>query len=408
MRRVRRYDVTDRIVAADLCTGCGACAALAPERIEMRQTDDGFLRPEAQKLPRDLALTVMQICPGSGQQGTTTAPHHHMLWGGYHRVAQGWAADDALRFAAASGGALSAMLTGLLESGDVDGVLQIGADPENPLGNINVVSRNRGDVMRAAASRYAPSAPLMDVPALLEQGGRYAFVGKPCDVSALRSWAKLDARVDAVFPVKLSFFCAGVPSVQGAEDIVEKLGFAPQEVTAFRYRGNGWPGRATAVGRDQKSNSMSYHDSWGGVLSRHVQPRCRICADGTGDAADLAFGDAWQTDAAGYPVFQERDGVSLILARTQLGDQLLTRASAQGWLRSDTLSIDAIEAMQPGQTRRRRDLLGRLMGRVLSGTPIPKYRDLGIWGCGRTVSVWRTLRAALGMMRRCHLRRGQS
>jgi coenzyme F420 hydrogenase subunit beta len=37
---------------------------------------------------------------------------------------------------------------------------------------------------------------------------------------------------------------------------------------------------------------MSYADSWGGILSRHVQFRCKICPDGTGGFADVVCADA--------------------------------------------------------------------------------------------------------------------
>ena len=90
--------------------------------------------------------------------------------------------------------------------------------------------------------------------------------------------------------------------------------------TAFRYRGNGWPGQATATLRDGNTRSMSYHDSWGKILSHHVQHRCKVCADGTGTAADLVCADAWVSDERGYPVFEERDGVSLIVTRNAKGE----------------------------------------------------------------------------------------
>src|SRR3546814_11013092 len=57
----------------------------------------------------------------------------------------------------------------------------------------------------------------------LEKGGRFAFVGKPCDISALRELAKSDARVDQQIPLKLSFFCGGIPSHAGADRIIAEM-----------------------------------------------------------------------------------------------------------------------------------------------------------------------------------------
>ncbi|MDA8746854.1 Coenzyme F420 hydrogenase/dehydrogenase, beta subunit C-terminal domain [Litoreibacter sp.] len=406
MRLSQHSDVTDRIVSADLCTGCGACAALAPKRVAMAMDDAGFLRPKRfGGLSRKQAGRIMKVCPGRGQAAPTPEAQQSVLWGGYHSVMQGWAHDADLRFAGASGGALSALCVWLLESGQVDGVVQIAADAENPMGNRTVVSRTRCDVLAAAASRYAPSAPLLEVPELLETGSRYAFVGKPCDVAALRKWARLDTRVDQAFPVMVSFFCAGVPSQKGAEQIASSLGVAAQDVTAFRYRGQGWPGKTVVKDREGTDHAMTYHESWGGVLSKYVQPRCRICADGTGMSADIAFADAWETDADGYPLFEEQDGRSLIVARNSHGARLLDQAIEADQIVAVPLAIEDVAAMQTGQVRRRSELFGRLVGRVLAGLPIPQYRQMGVWNCARQTPVRQSVRAALGMARRCVMRR---
>ena len=46
--------------------------------------------------------------------------------------------------------------------------------------------------------------------------------------------------------------------------------------------------------RDGSERSTSYHESWGNILSKHVQHRCKVWADGTGVAADLVCADAWE------------------------------------------------------------------------------------------------------------------
>jgi coenzyme F420 hydrogenase subunit beta len=347
----------------------------------------------------------LALCPGQHQFGLGSGQKRHPLWGRYEAVHEGWATDEGLRHAGASGGALSAMLAWLIESGQVDGVVSVAEEIENPLGNDTVLSTNREEIITQAASRYAPSQPLERVGALLKQGGRYAFVGKPCDVAGLRNWAKLDPAIDKRFPIKLSFFCAGVPSMNGGEKLAKALGVAPEDLRSFRYRGQGWPGRTVAISKDGEEASLSYAESWGGILSKHVQPRCRICADGIGLDADIAFADAWETDGAGYPLFEERDGRSLIVARTPFGAQLLQRAVKADAIAVEPGSMDRIAAMQPGQLRRRQELLGRLAGRILAGRPIPRYRRLAIWQNGRAFGALPTLRAMLGMARRCLMRK---
>lgn len=145
---------------------------------------------------------------------------------------------------------------------------------------------------------------------------------------------------------------------------------------------------------------MSYHDSWGGILSKHVQHRCKICADGTGKAADLVCADAWESDEKGYPVFDERPGVSLIVARTRQGLEILNVARAAGYVETQPFDISKLAAMQPGQRERRRALLARLLALRLMGRPIPRYEGLQIASAARQNPLYRNLRNFLGTLRR--------
>lgn len=394
-----------RVARGDLCAGCGACAALAPGKVTMTVQGPGFLRP-LQSAPLTAAedAAISGVCPGLGQRVAADGRQDDPLWGPFVSMQTGWADDAAIRFAGSSGGALTMLLAHLLEAGQVEAVVQTAADPDFAIGNAAVISTDRAGVLAAAGSRYAPSAPLADLPACLaahrSTGRRHAFVGKPCDAAALRAMAGRDPGVAAAFPVILSFFCAGVPSHAGGRAVLAALQTDLAATDTFRFRGNGWPGQATATLRDGSQRQMSYHDSWGKILSRHVQARCKICADGTGVAADLVCADAWESDARGYPVFAEADGISLIVARTALGAQILAEATAAGRLHTAPFDVGTLIAIQPGQRERRRALLARLMALRLFGRPVPRYHGLQILQAARQNTPRRNLENFLGMIRR--------
>ena len=269
-----------RVARGDLCSGCGGCAGLAPGRIEMVMEGPGWLRPrQSATLDPAQEEAIAATCPGLTVEQDRPG---HPYWGPVLECRTGHSTDPALRRQASSGGGISALLVHLLETGAVDRVIQIAASDAVPVANETVVSVTPGEIFTAAGSRYAPSAPLARLEEMLETPGKAAFVGKPCDVAALRAIAKRDPRVDAKIPYLLSFFCAGVPSQTGAEAVVAKLGVAPDDLASFRYRGDGWPGYATATRRDGSAERMSYDDSWGDILTKHVQFRCKICPDGVG------------------------------------------------------------------------------------------------------------------------------
>lgn len=396
-----RASILARVDRGNLCSGCGGCAAAAPGRVSMTVSHEGFLRPsQTAPLNPTEEARIAEICPGLTQtvnaQGRTDDP----LWGPFVTMQQGHATDTELRFAGASGGGLSALAAWLIESGTVQAVLQVKADPERAVGNVATISRSRADILQAAGSRYAPAAPLAVLPDIPKDLTRLAFIGKPCDAAALRALAARDTEVAARFPVILSFFCAGTPSLKGAEAVLKALGSTPDEALAFRYRGNGWPGKATVTRNDGRTAEMSYHDSWGKILSKHVQHRCKICADGTGAAADIVCADAWESDDQGYPVFEEAQGTSLFVTRTTEGAGLLRRAAADGAVHLEPFDISALAAIQPGQRNRRRAVLARLCALRLLGRPVPSYRGLKLAAAARQANPRFLLRNFLGTLRR--------
>jgi coenzyme F420 hydrogenase subunit beta len=390
-----------RILSGNLCTGCGLCAAISGESVQMIMSDDGYLRPrQSAPLAPETDRLIGDVCPGIRLSQESREGTDHPLWGPIIAVRTGASTDAALRHHASSGGALSALLLYLLESGTADYVVQIAASPDSPIENTLVQSTGRDDVYRAAGSRYAPSAPLADLDRYLAQPGRFALVGKPCDIAAVRALARHDPRVAEKIPVLLSFFCAGIPSKRGTRRILDKLGVAEAEVASFRYRGDGWPGPATATLRDGRAANMSYAESWGDILSRHVQFRCKICPDGSGGFADIVCADAWYSDEAGYPLFEEEDGRSLIVSRTAHGEDLVQRAIAAGFVTAGETAVAEIEKMQPSQARRKRLVVSRLLAMALLGRGRPRFEGLHLARAALLGGVLPNLRSFLGMARR--------
>ena len=400
---VERSPTLERVLRGQLCSGCGLCASVGGEAITMEVAPPGYNRPrQLAPISEETEAVITDGCPGSKVAPWTRigAPAVHPFWGPYRSVAMGHSTDETLRHRASSGGLLSALLIRALETGAVDAVLHVGADPEHPTRNVIRFSRTAAEVMSGAGSRYAPSSPLEPVVGLLDSPERFAFVGKPCDVSALRQLALHDPRVDERFPLKLSFFCGGIPSHSGAKRILDDLGVDEGSLASFRYRGDGWPGFATAVRKDGSSERMTYFESWGGRLSKTVQFRCKICPDAVGGVADVACADAWYGDERGYPLFEEQEGRSLLIGRTEAGEALIANALAAGAIRVEPVALAEIDTMQPSQARRKRLELSRLAALVATFQPL--FRTGGLWvgAAARRAGAVETVKSFLGLVRR--------
>jgi coenzyme F420 hydrogenase subunit beta len=370
------------VVESESCSGCGACCLL-DSGLRMRLTEQGYLRPfrdedgggEPAVRTQDPVSTFDAVCPGRtvAAQRPPGSRRHPSL-GPVVSSWEAWAADPELRHRGSSGGTLTALASWLAETGQAARVLASAAGADDPTRTVPLAITTRDHALQAAGSRYAPVATAAQPDAVDPTS---AVVGKPCEISALRALqSQLEPGSEP--PLLLSFFCAGTPSQWATDELVADLGVAPTEkVTDLWYRGRGWPGRFTAV-TDDRSASTDYDDSWGRRLGPAMQWRCKMCPDGVGESADIVAGDFWQTDARGYPLFTEGEGVSALIARTLRGHEVLLRSREAGVLVMRAIDPDAIASVQPFQVKRRRLLAARLRGARLAGRTTPRYRGFGL------------------------------
>lgn len=395
-----------RVVDAGNCSGCGGCAQL-DSGIRLELDGDGFSRPERvgeSDAAADSVSRFRSSCPGVAvRAGKPRGSRRHPTMGSYFAAYEAWATDEAVRFAGSSGGTLTALAGWLLDTGESSRMVGAAADTDAPRRTVAVQITTREDALRLAGSRYAPVSTAAGAGAL---DASTVFVGKPCEASAVRALLRSSpATPDSPAPILLSFFCAGTPSQHATDRLVESLGVPSAEpVKNLWYRGRGWPGRFTVTRGDGSTASASYEDSWGSTLGPATQWRCKICADGVGESADVTAADFWRPDSRGYPDFAEGAGVSALIARSLRGLDLIARAVSAGVIVARPIDIDDLAGMQPLQRDRRTTLLGRLLGAIASGARVPQYRGFGLLslGLGRPRA---SIRAGRGTLRRLRARR---
>ncbi|UVJ38737.1 Coenzyme F420 hydrogenase/dehydrogenase, beta subunit C-terminal domain [Arthrobacter sp. CJ23] len=313
----------------------------------------------------------------------------HPVFGSYFGVWTGFATDDEVRFSASSGGVLTALSVWLLESRRATQVTGVGAQVDAPSRSVPVRIMSREEAVAASGSRYAPVANASQYD---HQNSKSVFVGKPCEAYAASQFGDAQGQDG---PVRLSFFCAGTPSQLATDRLIEKMGGNPDGIKSLRYRGNGWPGYFRFEDETGEVSQVSYDDSWGKHLGRDLQWRCKVCVDGTGEFADIAVGDYWETDSKGYPSFSDSEGNSVVIARTARGLNIVEEAVSAGVLILAPANMDALMTIQPLQRIRRTTMVGRLAGRILGGRPVPIYRGFGLLGLA-VASIRQNTRATAG------------
>jgi len=351
------------------CTGCGLCHSF--EKVDFSVDKKGYEWPEI--VTEEQAEMMLKVCPSSGIQ--LPFMDSSTIWGNYRSAYYGFATDKEIRKKASSGGILTALSIYLITENVVDGVIQTCADPQAPHKTITVVNRDVKSVLKCMGSRYSISMPLYNIESLCEENRKYAFIGKPCDVSALRMYINnVNPSLGEKIPYTFSFFCAGEPSEEAQMILLSHLGCKKiSDCKSLSYRGNGWPGLTTCENIDGNKHYMSYSASWGKILGRDIRVCCRFCMDGIGEFADISCGDAWYLKSDNSPDFNERDGRSIVFARTSIGEKMISDATEKGYIKIEIANVPELKYSQLYQYDRKSTMISKMLAMKTLRKVTPLY-----------------------------------
>lgn len=371
-----------------LCTGCGVCAHMEPDRFKMVDTYQYGRRPILVSNAKNETGDALKACPGISLEHQDISHYpinikseYFSEWGPIIAVWEGYAIDNEIRFAGSSGGAASALSLYCVEKLGMAGVLHTEMDEEKPYLNKTAFSSNQTQILSRTGSRYSSASPCDSLKIIEDAENQSVFVGKPCDVAAVQKARKLRPNLDKKIGLTIGFFCAGVPSPEGLFALLSKNGIKNhKQLKSLRFRGNGWPGhwKADYIDENGHENSakLTYAESWG-FLQKYRQWRCYICPDHTGEFADIAVGDPW------YREVQEGEaGKSLIIARTQKGYEIIQQAAKAGYIKLETQDETLLPKSQPNLYKARGILWGRILALKLLMVKTPTFKGFSMF------SIW--------------------
>lgn len=371
------------VVDRGWCIGCGACAALADSPLTMELDEHGRYRP----VLRDVELLqhegdYLEVCPFTASTNedeiastlvADQAENDERL-GRFRELGAGHVAIDAYRTNASSGGMTTWFVATLLRRDLVDAVLHV--HPGHDSGELfgYSVSRTLEEVTAGAKTRYHPVEMSDVLPIVREQPGRYAIVGLPCFIKAVRLLQRSDAVIRERIRYCVGLVCGHLKSRGFAEALAWELGIPPEELAGIDFRQKS--DRAAddydvvAVGRDGETrrapSASLFASDWG--LGMFKYPACDLCDDVTAETADISFGDAWLPDYAGDP-----RGANIYLARSSAALDVMHQHRDE--LSVAPLTPDEVARSQAAGLRHRREgLAHRLTQRIRQGQPVPKKR----------------------------------
>ena len=364
----------ENIVKNGLCIGCGLCQSITgKDYIKISMSSKGRLEPkEIKKISSKTFNKILNVCPGVIVEGLPKElvdknTKYDLLWGYYLSLFYAWSTDKKIRYESSTGGLLNGLSLYLLDTNKVNFILHTATNPEKPMRSVSRFSYNKDDLLNAnSCSRYGPASPLDKFHEALDLNQPFAFVGKPCDISAIRQLSKTDERVNKLCKYLLTLVCGGSTEFTKSQDFIESFKVKENELTIFRYRGFGNPGKMYIKTFDGREYDKEYNSFWGEESTWRVHFRCKICPDAIGESSDIAALDTWR---GGSPKGED-EGFNAAIVRTTNGLDLLNEAIKAGYIKKgDDLTIEDINDFQPHQVNKKKAVYARHKGMKKQNIP---------------------------------------
>lgn len=356
------------IVRSGLCIGCGACAAKAePGTAGMGFDRFGQLKPTG-PFRHGRSEEFSRLCPFSpiarneddlAAEHLAAAPVVDAKLGRFSAAFVGHAGPD-VRAAGSSGGMVSWVALALLRSGRIDAVAHVAGkgrpDAAEPMFAYRL-SRTEAELRSGARSRYYPVEMSGVLKEIRRTPGRYAVIGLPCFIKAVRLLQARDPVLRERIVWTLGLFCGHMKSARMADSFSWQLGARTTDVAALDYRIKD-PSRAANVytaearlvsGETKRQDWWSLADGdWGAGFFQNSA--CNMCDDVAAETADIAFGDAWAE-----PYAQDGRGTNVVVARRPELARLLEEASMAGEISLQAVDAAFVVATQAAGFRQRRE-----------------------------------------------------
>ena len=314
----------NKIVDTDLCAKCGTCSVVCPNDLVNFQ-ERPYISEDCLRKGNGMC---MEVCPRT-ITGSYDVRNRLDSFEEYH-----YAKSD---IKGQSGGVITKLLQCLLDDGEIDGAIVIGANEWKPVSMIVTSSEGLFN-NNTSKSKYAISS-LQAVRKAGEMGlEKIAVVGLPCQVAGLRNiqYHKYISKHGAERgkngkPAKipkieyvLGLFCTEKFEYSELVDKVNSLDISMDDVSKCDVKGKNF-----IISTEDEDYPISLSEI-------NASPGCLMCRDFDAELADISFGDK------GSP-----DGFSTIIVRTEKG-----RIIEKYFDLHDDVKLDEIEFMRNFKRKR--------------------------------------------------------
>ena len=366
----------DRIMHSELCNRCGSCVGLSGGAIRFGMREGKFLPEFTAEIDEKACERILQSCAGKNFNFPEfrahffgDAPHFHPYTGPYRSLHIGHAMNPELRSRGASGGILSCVLIYLLEQKKIDGAIVSRMSHQKPWLTETFIATTAEEILEAAQSKYIITSVNEILGHSANFEGKLAYVGLPGQVQSIRKLQKAEDRSVANIAYIFGPFYGNTLHFSSIRSFLRSYGEKDyRNISKLWFRYGEWPGNMRVEMKSGRVIELKkFHANY--LIPFHIVRNSLFCTDFTNEFTDLSGGDAWA------PVYEDRGkGFSLVMARSEKGEQIIREMQAAGWLELQALQEkECIDMHSHAYDFKKRGAFIRIRFRKLGMKAVPDY-----------------------------------
>jgi coenzyme F420 hydrogenase subunit beta len=307
------------IIKSGVCVECGACVENCPADALTGDYSTGKYVPTL--TGKCIACGICYAnCP-------RTYFYRDTLLG---NVRSAWKAKAINRSESAQdGGAVTAIIANMLDSGRIDSAVVVESDPDKPWMPIAKIATSAKEVTESAGSFYT-HAPIVKgvVQAFKDGAKKIAVVGTSCNLDAVHNMETSPSgpinRIKGAEAIRFGLFCTKSYDYPGLAKFLKDEGIEIKDVTRF----------AIAGGMMKVSHSGGESEWKVGELEDISSSSCAYCHDMNSKNSDISCGNVGSDD-----------GWTTLLLLTERGEKIFKEAVKAKVIEAEPIDEKAIRAV---------------------------------------------------------------
>ncbi len=358
-----------------LCNRCGTCIGLSQGKIKFKDKEGNYLPKIPIDLEDDLAKRIWTGCPAQNvnfprlNQFVYNSPKRDQYLGHYRSLHIGFTTNQKIRRLASSGGIITQVLLWLLQNKKISGAVVLGMDEKKPWLTRPFIATTPEQIISAAGSKYLLSSNNQALSHVTDSQENLALVGIPPQVHSIRKLQMVNDEVVKKIKYIIGPFYGNTLHFSSIKYLLKSYGIDDhKKIKSLSFREGKWPGYTKIVLQSGEVIKLpKFYANY--LIPFHIVKRSLLSTDLTNEFTDISVGDAWA------PKYEQKGkGFSMVIVRSQKGQNILEKMQHQGVISLKNISKDkAIKMHSHGYDLKKRGAFIRIQFLKKLGFPVPDY-----------------------------------